>query len=170
MTNRRHSPQSIRLGDLHPGPRGTAPEGPDQPRGVVFDLDGTLVPSHHDFRKMQDAIISIAVRTGARERTLVATESVGTSQILSDARRELIRAEVSTKALARFHEEVAFVVDAIEMTAGNRTTLRRGAKELLEYLKGQGYRLGLFTRASGPFCVEILTRIRIQSRRVSQRF
>lgn len=123
-----------------------------KPLGVIFDLDGTLVLSHHDFGRMRAAIVRTALAYGGRPGRLVVGEQSGTSQTLRAAQGELRAAGVSSEVLARFAAEVDQRIEAIEMEAVGRTVARKGARELLGALKVPGRRLGVFTRSSETFC------------------
>ena len=128
-----------------------------RPSGIVFDLDGTLILSHHDFGRMRVEIVKTAEGYGVPPGRLAVDELIGTTQVLDAARRELMAAGVPEEAILRFHLEVNRGVDAIEMEALRRTTTRRGAEELLRDLSERAFRLGLFTRSSEGFCQAALT-------------
>lgn len=127
------------------------------PLCVIFDLDGTLILSQHDFGRMREAIVRTAVAFGARPERLAVQEQIGTSQTLSAARRELRAADAPEDTLSRFAAEVNRLVDAIEMEALPRTTARPGAQALLNALRQRAIPLGLFTRGSESFCRDALT-------------
>ena len=56
--------------------------------GVVFDLDGTLILSHHDFRRMQDEVVRLAEAFGVPQGRIQMTEPIGTTQTIRTARRQ----------------------------------------------------------------------------------
>ena len=128
------------------------------PLGIVFDLDGTLILSHHDFGRMREEIVRTAERYGAFLGPDAVTEKVGTSQILREARHALQAAKVPEGTISRFEEDVNRRIDAVEMEALPRTTARDGARGLLEALADRAFRLGLFTRSSKGFCQGALAR------------
>ncbi|MCI4331319.1 MAG: HAD family hydrolase [Thermoplasmata archaeon] len=118
--------------------------------GVVFDLDGTLVLSQHDFVRMRREVIRIAERHGVIPGHLHPTEPI--HQILEAARAELARGQVPEGQVFRFEAEVNARIDAIEMEALPRTVVRPGAPELLTRLTERGFRIGVLTRSSEEFC------------------
>jgi len=128
------------------------------PSGIVFDLDGTLILSHHDFGRMRNEIVRTAERYGAMPERFTVNERVGTTQILGVARRELQAANVPEGTLLGFDAEVNRLIDGIELEALPRTMARPGARTLLTNLRERGFRLGLFTRSSEAFCHSALAR------------
>lgn len=124
--------------------------------GVVFDLDGTLVLSPHDFDRMRREVIRIAERQGVVPGHLTIRLTI--PELLGEARRELERGGAPEGTLFRFEAEAMRALDAIEMEALPATTARPGAVELVRGLAGRGYRLGVLTRSSATFAREALRR------------
>ncbi len=122
--------------------------------GVVFDLDGTLVLSHHDFGRIRSEVIHVAERHGVTPGHLTVHEPV--HRIVETAREELRASGVPDGQLWRFEAEYHKRIDAIEMEALPRTVERKGASELLGRLSAKGFRLGLLTRSSERFAREAL--------------
>src|SRR5580658_654089 len=118
--------------------------------GVVFDLDGTLVLSEHDFGKMRKAVIRIAERSGVVPGHLSPTEPI--HAIMEKARTELLANNVSEGVAMRMEVEAHRTIDAIELEALPRTVARAGAAELLRALTERGFRLAVLTRSAEPFC------------------
>jgi phosphoglycolate phosphatase len=143
-----------------PGALAAMPES-DAPRylepllGVVFDLDGTLVLSEHDFAKMRREVIRLAERSGVVPGHLVPTEPI--HALMEKARAELLANGLSEGAVLRLEAEAHRLIDTIELEALPRTTARSGAVPLLRQLQARGYRLGVLTRSAEGFCRGALT-------------
>ncbi len=118
--------------------------------GVVFDLDGTLVLSHHDFGRMRKEVIRIAEGHGVMPGHLSPTLTI--ARLIESARDELTAAGVAEGSVFRMEAEVHKAIDAIELEALPKTEARPGAGRLLRALTDKGYRLGLLTRSSEVFC------------------
>ncbi len=118
--------------------------------GVVFDLDGTLVLSDHDFHRMRREVIRVAERHGVTPGHLSVHETV--PHLLEAARAEMEKTGIPEGEQLRFESEAGRTIDAIEMEALPRTVIRDGAKELLTFLTEKGYRVGVLTRSSEAFC------------------
>lgn len=127
--------------------------------GVVFDLDGTLVLSHHDFGRIRAAVVRIAERHGVMPGHLSVHEPV--HAIVEKAREAMQAASVPDGQVFRFEAEYQKAIDEIEMEALPRTVERPGAEALLNGLAGRGFRLGLLTRSSEKFARQALLRARL---------
>jgi phosphoglycolate phosphatase len=124
--------------------------------GIVFDLDGTLVESDHDFVAMRREVIRIAEARGVPAGRLSVREPI--PKTMDMALAELTNAGVSEGDRFRFEGEVNESIDRIELEALPRTRARRGAAPLLSALTEKGYRLAVLTRSSEAFCRAALTR------------
>jgi HAD superfamily hydrolase (TIGR01549 family) len=124
--------------------------------GIAFDLDGTLVLSHHDFGRIRAAVVRVAERHGVLPGHLSVREPV--HRIVEQAREELRTRGVPDGELWRFESEYHKTIDEIEMEALPRTIARPGAPELLRGLGSRGYRLGVLTRSSETFARAALGR------------
>jgi phosphoglycolate phosphatase len=117
--------------------------------GVIFDLDGTLVLSHHDFGRIRAAVIRAAERHGVIPGKLSVQEPV--HRIVEAAREEMRNQGLPDTQFFRFEAEYTRAVDAIELEALPRTVARPGAAELLAGLQSRGFRLAVLTRSSEHF-------------------
>lgn len=124
--------------------------------GVVFDLDGTLVTSGHDFRRMRREVIRIAEAHGVPPGHLTLEETV--PRIMERAVSELALGGLPENERLKFEAEVDRTIDAIELEALPRTVARPGAPQILRGLAEKGYRLAVLTRSSEPFCRAALAR------------
>jgi phosphoglycolate phosphatase-like HAD superfamily hydrolase len=124
--------------------------------GIVFDLDGTLVLSHHDFGRMRAEVIRIAEHYGVPPGHLSVQEPI--HRIVEAAREELRNSGAPDGIYYRFEAEYQKKIDAIELEALPRTVARPGAKELLKALSLKGFRIGLLTRSSEIFARQSLIR------------
>jgi phosphoglycolate phosphatase len=136
--------------------RSTEPRFLEPLLGVVFDLDGTLVLSHHDFARIRGEVVRIAERHGVPPGRLTIDQPV--HRIVEMAREEMRVAGLPDGNLWRFESEYQKAIDAIELEALPRTVARPGAEALLKALAARGFRLGLLTRSSETFARSALTR------------
>ncbi len=124
--------------------------------GIVFDLDGTLILSHHDFGRMRAEVIQLAERSGVTPGKLSVQEPI--HRIVEATREELRNSGAPDGVFYRFEAEYQKRVDAIELEALPRTVPREGAVTLLKTLSSRGFRLGLLTRSSEEFARKALVR------------
>lgn len=122
--------------------------------GIVFDLDGTLVLSHHDFGRMRAEVIRLAERCGVPPGHLSVQDPI--HRIVEAAREEMRASGAPDGVVYRFEAEYPKRIDAIEMEALPRTAPRAGAAEMLAMLEARGFRLGLLTRSSETFARQAL--------------
>jgi phosphoglycolate phosphatase len=137
-------------------PRDTEPHFLEPLLGVVFDLDGTLILSQHDFGRMRREVIRIAEQYGVPPGHLSVTEPI--HRIVEEARAQLVASGAPEGNLFRFEAEYPKRIDAIESEALPRTVVRPGAEPLLRALTDRGFRLGILTRASEFFARNALKR------------
>ncbi len=124
--------------------------------GVVFDLDGTLVNSNHDFGRIRAAVIRAAEQHGVFPGRLSVQEPV---HRLVELAREAMRTQgLPDSEYYRFEAEYTRAIDAIEMEALPRTVARPGAVPLLTGLQARGFRLAILTRSSEHFARAALER------------
>lgn len=129
--------------------------------GIVFDLDGTLVLSHHDFGRMRAEVVRVAERYGVTPGHLSVQDPI--HRIVEAAREELRSTNAPDSTVYRFEAEYQKRVDAIELEALPRTAPRPGAAALLKALSARGFRLGLLTRSSETFARGALARTGLDS-------
>jgi phosphoglycolate phosphatase len=129
--------------------------------GIVFDLDGTLVLSHHDFGRMRAEVIRLAERSGIPPGHLSVTDPI--HKIVETTREELRNSGAPDGVFYRFEAEYHRRVDQIELEALPRTVARDGAMPLLKALTARGFRLGLLTRSSEEFARKALVRAGLDS-------
>jgi phosphoglycolate phosphatase len=137
-------------------PRDTEPHFLEPLLGVVFDLDGTLVLSHHDFGRMRAEVIRIAEKYGVTPGHLTVEEPI--HRIVEAARAELTNSGPPDGNLFRFEAEYPKRIDAIEAEALPHTVVRPGADRLLSALRDRGFRLAVLTRSSEFFARGALER------------
>ncbi len=127
--------------------------------GVAFDLDGTLILSRHDFRRMRAEVIRIAQEYGVMPGHLSLEQPI--HQLIESSRAEIHNSGAPEGTLFKFEAEYRKRLDAIEMEALPRTVPRPGAEPLLKALAARGFRIGLLTRASEEFARAALNRTQL---------
>ena len=107
-------------------------------RGVLFDLDGTLVHSPIDFPRMKEAILSLL------EEHSVDPEPYRSLDIL----RILDRVAPGVAEPQAFLERAEEKLVEIELEACGHVVEAPGARETLSWLLDEGVRVGIVTRNS----------------------
>jgi len=117
--------------------------------GIVFDLDGTLVLSRHDFPRMRAAVVMAAEHHGLPKGTMRPGDSVAAT--MAAARDALAALQAPEGAVLKFEAEANRLIDAVEMEALPSVVARPGAPALLAELQRRSYRLAVLTRSSEAF-------------------
>jgi HAD superfamily hydrolase (TIGR01549 family) len=124
--------------------------------GVVFDLDGTLITSRHDFPRMRRTVAEVAESFGVPHGVVGPGETVHAT--MTSAHNALLALRATEGTIYKFEAEANRRIDEIEMEALPTVAARPGAAELLKELKQRDFRLGLLTRSSEAFSRASLAR------------
>jgi phosphoglycolate phosphatase len=125
-------------------------------KGVVLDLDGTLIKSSVDFRRMKRRMIEILVRYGVPGELLSPDKT--TVENLRRAEEAWNRLGIDEEVRRRALREVEEAVNEAELEALPTVEAVEGAREALESLRGMGLRLAVLTRGHRAYAVEALRR------------
>jgi phosphoglycolate phosphatase len=126
-------------------------------KGIAFDLDGTLIHSTIDFRKMKGNMIKVLEENDVPSGVL--TTSMITVDILEKAEHywdEAGRAEEDRVGLRATMEEL---MNQGELEAIPLVDEIEGASQALHDLREQGYALAILTRSHYEYAVEALKKI-----------
>ncbi len=125
-------------------------------KGVVFDLDGTLIRSSVDFKGMKRRMIEILARYGV-PRELLSPDKT-TVENLRSAERIWDEMGVDHEERRRALREVEEVMNEAELEALPTVEAIEGAREALEKLREKGLKLAVLTRGHRTYAVEALRR------------
>jgi len=125
-------------------------------KGVVFDLDGTLIRSSVDFKAMKRRMIEILARYGV-PRELLGTDKT-TVENLRRAERIWDEMGVDQEVRRKALREVEEVMNEAELEALPTVEAIEGVREALEKLRGKGLKLAVLTRGHQTYAVEALRR------------
>ncbi len=125
-------------------------------KGVVFDLDGTLIRSSVDFKAMKRRMIDILARYGV-PRELLGTDKT-TVENLRRAERIWDEMGVDQEVRRKALKEVEEVMNEAELEALPTVEAIEGVREALEKLRGKGLKLAVLTRGHQTYAVEALRR------------
>jgi len=126
-------------------------------KGIVFDLDGTIIHSDIDFTEMKLGMIGVLEANGIPEGLLTPRQ---TTVVIIATANEIWEADGKAEAEV---EEVMESLDGImnegELRAIPRIREIEGAREALAALRGEGYSLAILTRSHHEYAVEALRMI-----------
>ncbi|HIH00716.1 TPA: HAD family hydrolase [Thermoplasmata archaeon] len=123
-------------------------------RGVIFDLDDTLVLSTVDYARFKRLIIDRISSMGDDPGLYSPDEGIIG---LIDRFSERMLGKGWTKGqVNETLDEFEAIMDSVEMERVHETRVLEGARELLEYLDSRGVRIGILTRGCATYAEEAL--------------
>jgi phosphoglycolate phosphatase len=123
-------------------------------KGIVFDLDGTLVNSEVDFPKMKRNMIAVLEAHGAPNGVL--TPQMTTVVILEHAEKYWEEQGKSEEERQWLRDETTRLMDQGELEAVESLTMIPGTSAAIHKLRAMGYRLAILTRSHHEYAVKAL--------------
>jgi phosphoglycolate phosphatase len=126
------------------------------PRAIVFDLDGTLIDSRHDYAEMKRRAIEVLSDAGVPARD---PDEAGPIWEIRLRGMEHLLMNGATEE--RWREVDALVTDAlneVELSALEDAMPMPGAAETLRDILCRGVRIGVATRSHREYALEALSR------------
>ena len=120
-----------------------------QVKAVVFDLDGTLIESNHDYDEMARRVKLILEETG------VPTEAFSQQgriwEIIQGGMRSLQELGLPPERIKDILDRIDEALNEVEVSSMASVELQPGATELLEHLRERGIKIGIATRSCGEY-------------------
>lgn len=121
---------------------------------VVFDLDGTLIMSRHDYPEMARRAEMILRDAGVSEEVL--SRPRGTWEIVRGGKTSLKELGFSDDVVDGILRLINEALNAVELRSLDSVEPMPGARETLRFLKRQGVSVGIATRSGGAYARESL--------------
>ncbi len=116
---------------------------------VIFDLDGTLIMSRHDYREMARRVEAILVDEGAPEDELDEPRKVW--QIIRGGLEVLGELGMPFERVKQILQRINEALNSVELLSLDSVEPVPGAQEALNLIKARGVRIGIATRAGRPY-------------------
>jgi pyrophosphatase PpaX len=129
-------------------------------KAVIFDLDGTLIYSKIDFHKMKGRTIRLLEASGVESGLL--TEEMLNHEIEELATEDLAERGLSAAEIRKILQEVAEIMNEIELEAVDGARISNGVVETLEELKNLGVKIGIITRSCREYAISIIKKFGLQ--------
>ncbi len=128
-------------------------------RGVVFDLDGTLIRSTIDFPGMKRRMIAILEGDIIPQGNLTPTDTT----VVTMEKAERIWAEkgVPESERTRIRAEIDDIMNRTELEAVSTVEEIEGASDAVRRLREGGYKLAVLTRGHHAYALEALKKTRM---------
>jgi HAD superfamily hydrolase (TIGR01549 family) len=129
-------------------------------KAVLFDLDGTLIDSEIDFRKMKRRSIRLLEDSGVDKGLL--TEELLNYDIEKRAVENLRKKGYSEVQIQRVFRKVADIMNEIELEAIEDAKLLEGVVDTLVKLRELGLKIGIITRGCRQYANKILEKFELE--------
>ncbi|MDH5791857.1 MAG: HAD family hydrolase [Candidatus Bathyarchaeota archaeon] len=116
---------------------------------VIFDLDGTLIRSRHNYREMARRAEAILVDEGVPEEELDEPRKVW--QIIRGGLEALGGLGLSSERVKWTLQRINEALNSVELLSLDSVESVPGAQEALNLIKARGIRIGIATRAGKPY-------------------
>ena len=129
-------------------------------RGVVFDLDATLIDlgEHVSWREAQGEIIEAYRACGCSEDDLVQCSTKGLFNLMHEMDSRLTTMK-SLKDVKRIRKDIWEVLDRYEGEGVEKCGFMPGTLETLDWLKTKGIKMGVCTSNSGNVSEQVLAKL-----------
>ena len=130
-----------------------------QVKAVVFDLDGTLIVSNHDYDEMARRVKAILGEVGVPTDALSQQERIW--EIIQGGVRSLHELGLPPERIAGILGRIDEALNEVEVSSVGSVELKPGATELLEHLRERGIKIGIATRSCGEYARRIMEASRL---------
>jgi len=129
-------------------------------KGIIFDLDSTLIQAHIDFVDMKTHMISLLEKHGHPPGTLSPTDQT-TVIIMENAKQEWKKQAKPKEECERLEKQIEQIMNQGELNAITDLTEIEGASQAIKKLKEKGQKLAILTRSHHAYAVQSLQKLGI---------
>jgi phosphoglycolate phosphatase-like HAD superfamily hydrolase len=129
-------------------------------KGIIFDLDSTLIETEIDFVKMKINMISLLEEHGHPKDTLSPTNQT-TVQIMENARSEWQKQSKSKNECDNLLSQIEKIMNQGEIESIDTLREIDGVSQAIKKLKEMGLKLAILTRSHHEYAVEALKKLGI---------
>ena len=129
-------------------------------KGIIFDLDSTLIQAQIDFVAMKSNMISLLEKYGHPSGTLSPTSQT-TVQIMENAHQEWDRQAKPKEECDYLLSEIEQIMNQGELAAIENLTEIDGTSQAIKKLKEKGLKLAILTRSHHAYAVQALKKLGI---------
>lgn len=129
-------------------------------KGIIFDLDSTLIQAHIDFVDMKIHMITLLEKHGHPPGTLSPTDQT-TVQIMENANKEWQKQGKPKEEYERLVNQIETIMNHGELNAIPNLTEIEGASQAIKKLKEKDLKLAILTRSHHAYAVQSLQKLGI---------
>ena len=123
-------------------------------RGIIFDLDGTLIKSVVDFPKMKRRMIEFINDLPMPGTNYKITQT--TNEIISDLNVRMLQNGMSERDREEILNKISRILTEVEFENLDLVELNPGVKEFIQHCYKNGIKMGILTRASRDYLLASL--------------
>jgi len=133
-------------------------------KGVVFDLDATLVDlgEHVKWREAQGEVIQAYMARGCGENDIAQCSSKGLFNLMNEMDTRLM-ASKSKDEVMTIHEGIWRILDSYERRGVELCGFMPGTLVALNWIKKQGIKMGVCTSNSSEVAIGVLEKLEVSS-------
>ena len=129
-------------------------------KGIIFDLDSTLIQAHIDFVDMKKHMINLLEKHGHPPDTLSPTDQT-TVQIMENAKQEWEKQAKPIEEREAIEAQIEKIMNQGELDAISNLTEIEGASQAIKKLKEKDLKLAILTRSHHAYAVQSLKKLGI---------
>ena len=129
-------------------------------KGIIFDLDSTLIHAQIDFVVMKSHMISLLEKHGHPSGALSPTNQT-TVQIMENAHQEWNKQAKPKEECDYLLSEIEQIMNEGELAAIENLTEIEGTSQAIKKLKEMGLKLAILTRSHHAYAVQALKKLGI---------
>ncbi|TET71137.1 HAD family hydrolase [Candidatus Bathyarchaeota archaeon] len=118
-------------------------------KAIVFDLDGTLIASNHDYDEMARRVKLILEEAGVPTNALSQQGRIW--EIIQGGVRSLQELGLPSTRIKDILDSIDEALNEVEVSSVGSVELKPGATELLKHLRERGIKIGIATRSCGEY-------------------
>ena len=128
-------------------------------KGIIFDLDSTLIQAHINFVEMKKHMIKLLEKHGHPAGELSPIDQT-TVQIMERARETWEKNEKPREECQEINEDIEEIMNKGELDAVMNLDEIEGASHTLTALKNKGLKLAILTRSHHEYALQALNKIK----------
>ena len=125
--------------------------------GVVFDLDGTLVRSHHDYGEMTVRVKDVLLEAGVDSE--IVEEQGKTWKVMRGGPNSLDGLGIEDSHLDEVASKITAALNSVEILSLETVESIPNAMEVLDHFQNEGYSIGIATRACREYSEKALEKL-----------
>jgi len=125
-------------------------------RGIIFDLDDTLVLSTVDFPKFKRQVIDRIESFGDERAQYDPSETI--VRIIDRFETRMRDRGVAEAGIRRMLAELDRIMDLVELERVDETAIIPGARETLRFLQERGVKVGVLTRGCAAYAARAVAK------------